>query len=64
MEGTEYARRIALRLLHRASTSFPEPHPAPTWLGQSKRWETTFTIVPLGSRSMNRRTPHSSSLRG
>ena len=32
--------------------------------GQSERWERTFTIVPLGSRSMNRRTPHSSSRRG
>jgi hypothetical protein len=30
---------------------------------QSERWERTFTIVPLGSRSMNRRTPHSSSRR-
>jgi hypothetical protein len=31
---------------------------------QPERWERTFTIVPLGSRSMKRRTPHSSSLRG
>src|SRR3954453_22568854 len=28
---------------------------------QSERWETTLTSVPLGSRSMKRRTPHSSS---
>ena len=31
---------------------------------QSERWETTLTTVPLGSRSMKRRTPHSSSRRG
>jgi hypothetical protein len=28
---------------------------------QSERWETTLTSVPLGSRSMKRRTPQSSS---
>jgi hypothetical protein len=31
---------------------------------QSERWNTTLTTVPLGSRSMKRRTPHSSSRRG
>src|SRR5215216_3029840 len=31
---------------------------------QSERWDTTLTTVPLGSRSMKRRTPHSSSRRG
>jgi ketosteroid isomerase-like protein len=29
--------------------------------GTQGRCDTTFTIVPLGSRSMKRRTPHSSS---
>ena len=33
-------------------------------LVQSRRWERTFTTVPLGSRSMKRRTPHSSSRKG
>ncbi len=32
--------------------------------GQPERWDTTLTMVPLGSRSMNRRTPHSSSRMG
>ena len=32
--------------------------------GQSERWERTLTIVPLGSRSMKRLTPHASSRRG
>jgi hypothetical protein len=31
---------------------------------QSEPWERTFTVVPLGSRSMRRRTPHSSSRMG
>ncbi|HEX2508760.1 MAG TPA: alpha/beta hydrolase [Miltoncostaeaceae bacterium] len=31
---------------------------------QSERWDRTLTTVPLGSRSMKRRTPHSSSRRG
>ena len=37
--------------------------PPPLTLGwrQSARWDTTLTTVPLGSRSMKRRTPHSSS---
>jgi hypothetical protein len=30
---------------------------------QPGRWDTTLTSVPLGSRSMKRRTPHSSSRR-
>ena len=33
-------------------------------VAQLRRWERTFTIVPLGSRSMKRRTPHSSSRSG
>ena len=33
-------------------------------IGQLERWESTFTTVPLGSRSMKRRTPHSSSRKG
>ena len=32
--------------------------------GQPERWERMFTVVPLGSRSMKRRTPHASSRRG
>jgi hypothetical protein len=31
---------------------------------QSERCDTTLTTVPLGSRSMKRRTPHSSSRSG
>ena len=31
---------------------------------QSERWLKTLTTVPLGSRSMKRRTPHASSRRG
>jgi hypothetical protein len=34
------------------------------WTAQRARWDRTLTIVPLGSRSMKRRTPHSSSRRG
>ena len=41
-----------------------QPCATPGLRCQSERWERTFTVVPLGSRSMKRRTPHSSSRSG
>lgn len=43
------------------STRTPVPSP---WRGKRQRWLRTLTTRPLGSRTKNRRTPHSSSCKG